>query len=139
MAASESSDQVSAAVAAAQEAANASAATAAAAAAAAFQRSTIEIWTLFAVGASVTMLRTYARIRAVGIKGLTADDYLVWVGVVRTRIILGYHGLQDSSNFLHVEGLLCRAICIGLERGQLSPWHGQQQYDQRRARRSFAR
>jgi hypothetical protein len=101
MAASESSDQVSAAVAAAQEAANASAA----AAAAAFQRSTIEIWTLFAVGASVTILRTYARIRAVGIKGLTADDYLVWVGVVfyAAQSALGWsvgnsaHGMANNS------------------------------------------
>lgn len=51
-------------------------------AAAAFERSTIEIWTLFGVAVSVTVLRTYARVRSVGFKGLTADDYLVWVGVV---------------------------------------------------------
>jgi hypothetical protein len=43
---------------------------------------TIEIWTLYAVAVSATFLRTYARIRAVSIKGLRADDYLIWVGIV---------------------------------------------------------
>lgn len=46
----------------------------------------IEAWTLLAVGILFTMLRTYARIRAVGFKGLQADDYLVWVGVVSFSI-----------------------------------------------------
>lgn len=48
----------------------------------AFRDVTIEIWTLFAIGVTATILRTYARIRSVGFKGLTMDDYLVWVGVV---------------------------------------------------------
>lgn len=47
----------------------------------AFRDITIEIWTLFAIAVMATILRTYARIRAVGAKGLTADDYLVWLGV----------------------------------------------------------
>ena len=55
---------------------------AAAAAQEAFRQLTIEIWTLYAVAVSATFLRTYARIRAVGVKGLRADDYLVWVGIV---------------------------------------------------------
>ncbi|CCF38220.1 hypothetical protein CH063_09363 [Colletotrichum higginsianum] len=55
---------------------------AAAAAAAAMRSFTIEAWTLLAVGILITMLRTYSRIRSVGIRGLQADDYLVWVGAI---------------------------------------------------------
>lgn len=48
----------------------------------AFHNSTIEIWTLFAVGFTITVVRIGARLGAVGLKGLRADDYLVWAGVV---------------------------------------------------------
>lgn len=64
-----------------------------AAAEAAFHTFTVETWTLYAVGLSSTILRTYARIRAVGLRGLRADDYFVWIGVVRSiarRINLGH-------------------------------------------------
>lgn len=54
-----------------------------AAAQAAFRQFSIEAFTLLAVGILVTILRTYARIRAVGIKRLEADDYLVWFAAVR--------------------------------------------------------
>lgn len=40
------------------------------------------MWTLYAFGAVITMLRTYARIKAVGWKRLDADDYLVWLALV---------------------------------------------------------
>lgn len=60
----------------------AQAAAAQAAAAAAYQ-ATVEIWVLYAIGVAVTMLRTYSRGRAVGWSHLQADDYLVWVGIVR--------------------------------------------------------
>jgi hypothetical protein len=59
-----------------------SAAAAAAAAAAAFQQFTIEAFTLLAIGICFTVLRTAARIKIVGIKGLQWDDFLVWVGTV---------------------------------------------------------
>ncbi|KAI1371623.1 hypothetical protein F4677DRAFT_305867 [Hypoxylon crocopeplum] len=59
----------------------AAAAAAAQAAAAAMLQFTIEAWTLLAIGILVTILRTYARIKAVGFRRLQADDYLVWVGV----------------------------------------------------------
>lgn len=55
------------------------------AAAAAFQQFATEAWTLLAVGISVISLRTYARIRSVGFKGLRADDYLVWLAGVSTH------------------------------------------------------
>lgn len=60
----------------------AAAAAAQAEAQAAMHQFTVEAFTLLAVGISVTMFRTYARIRTVGIKGLQWDDYLVWLGVV---------------------------------------------------------
>lgn len=72
--------------AAATDSAAAQAAAAAAAAAAAVKAFAIEAWTLLAIGILFTMLRTYARARAVGFKGLQADDYLVWVGVVSFSI-----------------------------------------------------
>ncbi|KAF9874455.1 hypothetical protein CkaCkLH20_08018 [Colletotrichum karsti] len=57
-------------------------AAAAAAAAAAMKSFTIEAWTLLAVGILFTMLRTYARAKAVGLKSLQPDDYLAWVGLI---------------------------------------------------------
>ncbi|KAK7755594.1 hypothetical protein SLS62_002529 [Diatrype stigma] len=59
------------------------AAAAAEAAAAAARASLVRLWTLFSVGVSVTILRTYARSRAVGITNLRADDFLVWIAIVR--------------------------------------------------------
>lgn len=59
---------------------------AAAAAAAAAYKATVEVWTLFAIGVAVTVLRTYARVRAVGFRHLQADDYLVWVGIVGANL-----------------------------------------------------
>lgn len=44
---------------------------------------TIELWTLYALGVSFTILRTYARIVAVGVRELHPDDYLIWLAVVR--------------------------------------------------------
>jgi hypothetical protein len=44
---------------------------------------TIELWTLYAFGVSFTILRTYARVVAVGVRELRADDYLIWFAVVR--------------------------------------------------------
>ncbi|BAE59195.1 unnamed protein product [Aspergillus oryzae RIB40] len=41
----------------------------------------VELWTLYSFGVAITLLRTYARYRAVGWKRFAADDYLVWVGI----------------------------------------------------------
>lgn len=62
------------------DAAAQAAAEAAAAASAAF---VVELWTLYATGVAVTVLRTYARLKAVGIKNFRADDYLIWAAIVR--------------------------------------------------------
>ncbi|KAK2598064.1 hypothetical protein QQS21_005775 [Conoideocrella luteorostrata] len=80
-------------------------AAAAAAAAAAFHQFTVELWTLYGIGVFSTFLRTYARIRAVGIKNLRADDLLVWVGIAfySAQAALGYsignvaHGLANNG------------------------------------------
>ncbi|QBZ63072.1 hypothetical protein PoMZ_11965, partial [Pyricularia oryzae] len=73
-------------------AAAAAQAAAAAAAAEGFHRFTIELWTLFTIGALTTILRTYARIKANGFANLRADDYLVWVGLIgyASQCSLGY-------------------------------------------------
>jgi hypothetical protein len=42
----------------------------------------IEAFTLLAIALLVTSLRTYSRIRVVGIRRFEADDYLVLVGAV---------------------------------------------------------
>ena len=41
-----------------------------------------EAWVLLGLGFLVTGLRTFARVRAVGWKGLQLDDYLAWMGSV---------------------------------------------------------
>ncbi|EQL01350.1 hypothetical protein G6O67_005275 [Ophiocordyceps sinensis] len=77
----------------------------AAAAAAAFVKFTTEAWTLLAIGVLITSLRTYARARAVGFKGLQADDYLVWVAAFLyvAETILAFcvghvaHGLANNG------------------------------------------
>jgi hypothetical protein len=56
------------------------------AAQAALYKSTVEHWTLYAVGVTVTLLRTYSRVRAVGFRHLQAEDLLVWVGIVRDTL-----------------------------------------------------
>ncbi|KAK4448817.1 hypothetical protein QBC34DRAFT_464692 [Podospora aff. communis PSN243] len=70
-------------------AAEAAAIEAAMAAARAFN---ITLWTLYAFGVAVTVLRTYARHVAVGWRKFDADDYLVWVAVVlySVQTTLGY-------------------------------------------------
>lgn len=45
----------------------------------------VELWTLYAFGVAITILRTYARVRQVGWK-LKADDYLAWLAIVRIPI-----------------------------------------------------
>ncbi|KAH7324220.1 hypothetical protein B0I35DRAFT_406053 [Stachybotrys elegans] len=42
----------------------------------------VEVWTLLAVGSMVTILRTYARIKSVGLRRLQPDDFLVWIALI---------------------------------------------------------
>lgn len=58
-------------------------AAAAAAIAAAVREFNTELWTLYAFGVAITVLRTYARVKAVGFKNLQADDFIIWLAIVR--------------------------------------------------------
>jgi hypothetical protein len=49
----------------------------------------VELWTLYALAVSFTILRTYARIVAVGIRELCVDDYLIWLAIVSTPLHCG--------------------------------------------------
>ncbi|KAJ6442879.1 triacylglycerol lipase-like protein [Purpureocillium lavendulum] len=80
-------------------------AAAAAAAEAAFHKFAVESWTLYGIGLSSTILRTYARVRAVGFRNLRPDDYFIWVGMVfyTAQAALAYsvgtiaHGLANNG------------------------------------------
>ncbi|KAF2622925.1 hypothetical protein BU25DRAFT_451779 [Macroventuria anomochaeta] len=54
---------------------------------------TVELWTLYFFGVLITLLRTYARISAVGYRELRADDYLIWLAILiyTAQTTLGYH------------------------------------------------
>lgn len=69
------------------------AAAASKAAANAFQQFVTEDFTLFAVGLVVTIMRTFARVKQVGFKGLLGDDYLVWVAMVCSALVNYLHYL----------------------------------------------
>ncbi|KAK7183376.1 hypothetical protein DPSP01_000494 [Paraphaeosphaeria sporulosa] len=66
---------------------------------------TVELFTLYALGVSFTILRTYARIVAVGVRDLRVDDYLIWLAILiySAQCALGYnvgfaaHGLDNSG------------------------------------------
>ncbi|UNI22252.1 hypothetical protein JDV02_008157 [Purpureocillium takamizusanense] len=82
----------------------------------AFQQFATEAWTLLAVGLSVILLRTYSRIRSVGLKGLRADDFLVWLAGV---LYAGETGLAYSVGF-HAHGLANNGMTDS-QRAGLSP------------------
>ena len=72
--------------------------------------STVELWTLYAFGVSFTVLRTYARISAVGVRELQVDDYLIWFAIVSSlaeifcwnlRNMVHLTDIKDSSFILH--------------------------------------
>ena len=48
-------------------------------------KTNVELWTLYGIGVAFTILRTYARVGAVGFRNLRLDDYLIWVGIVCDR------------------------------------------------------
>ncbi|KAI9151457.1 hypothetical protein HJFPF1_08659 [Paramyrothecium foliicola] len=75
----------------------------AAAMAAAAQAFNNELWVLLAIGTLVTILRSIARVRNVGFKGLKPDDYLVWIG-------MGVKAAMKQSNKL-------KKIFYGIESG----------------------
>lgn len=73
-------------------------AAAAAAAAAAARKFNIELWTLYAVGVCMTLLRTYAQWNAVGWRGMHVDDFLVWVAIVCLSFVLCLYHLSAINH-----------------------------------------
>ena len=55
-------------------------------------KTAVELWTLYSIGVAITLLRTYARWRAVGWKNLRLDDLLIWVGIVSDPLT---HAFRD--------------------------------------------
>ncbi|RYO76242.1 hypothetical protein DL766_009529 [Monosporascus sp. MC13-8B] len=55
----------------------------------AMKRFSTEAWALLSIGILVTIIRTFGRVKALGIKGLQPDDYLVWVGATFYAIETG--------------------------------------------------
>lgn len=92
---------------------------------------TVELWTLYAVGVAVTLLRTYARGRAVGLKHLQADDYLVWVGIVRAPQSIPQHATLLLTLTLAV--ILHSPDGSGVQRGECCSWPRKQWHDKRPA------
>jgi hypothetical protein len=112
-----------------------------AAIAAAIRAFNTELWTLYAFGVLITILRTYARVKAaVGVKNLRADDFLVWLAIVR---ITGFskslpptfvaNAGANSTAALH------HTVNSGILRGQSWPRSRKQCHDGRRASRSIPR
>jgi hypothetical protein len=58
------------------------AAATAAAIAAAVAAFNTELWTLWTFGVLITCLRTFARLKAVGIREFRADDFIIWFAIV---------------------------------------------------------
>ena len=54
----------------------------AAAIAQALRKFNTELWTLYTFGVLITLLRTYARVKAVGFRDLRLDDFIVWFAIV---------------------------------------------------------
>ncbi|KAJ4985320.1 hypothetical protein SVAN01_09171 [Stagonosporopsis vannaccii] len=77
---------------------------------------TVELWTLYAFGVLVTILRTYARLTAVGIRELRPDDYLIWFAILiyTSQTTLGYH-VGISAHGLANNGM------TDAQRSRLSP------------------
>lgn len=97
-----------------------------AAAAAAAEKFNIEAFTLLGVGLTVTILRTIARVKAVGWRNFQPDDYLAWAAAVSTYekgLVLAIHlSDKDSSGLLchrNESRVLCRQRCT--RSGQ--QWH----------------
>jgi hypothetical protein len=98
------------------------------AAIAAARQATITLWTLYAFGVLVTVLRTYARVVAVGFTKLRGDDYLAWVALVS-------FGALDSAALvltLHAASLFDPGA-PGIRNRQHGPRSRQQWHDGRPA------
>ncbi|OBT45221.1 hypothetical protein VE00_03603 [Pseudogymnoascus sp. WSF 3629] len=71
----------------------------AAAMAAAVRDFNTELWTLYAFGVAVTILRTVARVKAVGFRDLQADDFIIWIAILlyTTQSTLAYFAVNHGQ------------------------------------------
>ncbi|PKY07657.1 hypothetical protein P168DRAFT_295382 [Aspergillus campestris IBT 28561] len=95
------------------------------AAEAALHKSTVELWLLYTIGVTLTLLRTYTRVRAGGIGHLRAEDFLVWAGIIfyTAQTALAYsvgnvaHGLANNDRVIgskiQVAGWTTYSVLIG--------------------------
>ncbi|KAH8790330.1 hypothetical protein F5882DRAFT_401308 [Hyaloscypha sp. PMI_1271] len=88
----------------------------AAAIAAALRTFNTELWTFYAFGVLITIVRAYARVKAVGIRDLRADDFIVWLAILlyTAQSTLAYFAVN------HGQGLANNAM-TDAERAALSP------------------
>ncbi|KFY16447.1 hypothetical protein V492_01333 [Pseudogymnoascus sp. VKM F-4246] len=89
---------------------------AAAAIAAAVRDFNTELWTLYAFGVAVTVLRTYARVKAVEFRDLQADDFIIWLAIAlyTTQSTLAFFAVN------HGQGLANNSMSDD-QRAALSP------------------
>ncbi|KUJ24546.1 uncharacterized protein LY89DRAFT_634695 [Mollisia scopiformis] len=75
-----------------------------------------ELWTLYSFGVLITVFRTFARVKMVGLKGLRADDFMVWVAILiyTAQSTLAYTAVN------HGQGLANNGM-TDAERAELSP------------------
>jgi len=79
---------------------------------------TITLWTLYAFGVVVTVLRTYARVVAVGWKRLEMDDFLAWVAIVSPHLLC--LRLLANRRFFDTQILYTTQVTLGYEIGNLA-------------------
>jgi hypothetical protein len=68
---------------------------------------TVELWTLYALAVSFTILRTYARVVAVGFRELCVDDYLIWLAIVRITVCRYFAAVHTNLSFQLIYSAQC--------------------------------
>lgn len=63
----------------------------------------IEAFTFLAVASCMTILRTYIRAKAVGLRSLQLDDYFAWLGTVRLIYLKSPGPGSQSKYWLRAE------------------------------------
>jgi len=51
---------------------------------AALRKFNTQLWTFYAIAVIIVILRTWARVKSVGLKHLRPDDYIIWFAIVST-------------------------------------------------------
>jgi hypothetical protein len=78
---------------------------------------TVELWTLYVLAVSFTILRTYARVVAVGFRELCVDDYLIWLAIVR---ISAHCGLLATHAHACIQIIYSAQCTLGYNVGVLA-------------------